>query len=123
MIPAFLLLGGDFFLCAVRVHDVRVIQVTGQAGFNRINIDPAKLVSLHNLFVGQTFGFCLCSQLVDSCDDFVHIHSYTSHIALNYDGNTAFFRGAAHGAQTDLAKTAYGNFIALNNDLIRLLAG
>ena len=66
----------DFYLGAVGLDDVGVFQLGYQIGFVGINVDPAQLIPLDQFFGGQTFsGLCLSCQLVDSLDNFFHVHS------------------------------------------------
>ena len=119
----FCLLMLQLMLGAVGVNNVGVFQSAHQAGFYIVDVDAAQLVPLHNLFLGQTFGFGLGRQFVDSLDDFVHIHWNTSHIPVDDHPYPVLFRLTADGIDFNFSQAPHGNLHALLHCLVWLFAG
>lgn len=96
-----LFLSRQFALLTIGTYDISVVQMSGEISFDRIDINPAKLISLCQLFLGEPFSLILGGQHIDSCNDFVHIHGVTSYITVDDHRNTALFRLAVDGMNFD----------------------
>ena len=110
-------------LCAVGVDDIGILKLSYQAGLDGVNVDSAQFVPLYSFLLGQTLGFCFLGQLVDSGDNFIHIHIYTSNIAVDDHGNASFFRLAVDGSKLYFSKAPQRNPCAHCYRFIRLLTG
>ena len=58
-----LLLRGQLPLLAVGTHHISVVQMAGEIGLHRVDIDAAQLVPLCQFLIGQTFRFCFFCRL------------------------------------------------------------
>ena len=117
------LLLDDLFLGAVGTDNVGVVHLGLQIAGDIVDVDPAELGALFQFSLGQAFGLVLGGQFVDSCDDFIDVHIFTSHIAMNCYGNTVFFRPAVNGYQFDFAKTPDGYLHTFGNGFVGLFTG
>ena len=97
----------QFVLGAVGIDDVGIFQSTHQAGLYIINVDAAQLVPLCQLFFIKTFCLSLCCQLVDSGDNFFHVHIHTSYISVDNHPDPILFRLTVDGIDFDFTKTSY----------------
>ena len=104
------------------MNNIGVIQLTGQAGLHIVDIDAAQLVPLGGFLFGQTYGFCLGGQFIDSCDYLIDAHNNTSYIAVDDHGYTALFRLTVDGFQLDFAQSPHGNFYTFRDGFVRFFA-
>ena len=99
---------GHFLFAAIGVDDGGVFQLRSEIAHNGLFVDVAQLGSFLQLLGRQCFpGLGLAGQLVDTGDDFIHIHILTSHIAVDDHRNAALFRLAIDGFKFDLSKTPH----------------